>query len=93
MGVLLGELLKTDSSTESLTKKLEDNEQKARATAEAQRLFETSLYGAADASAKLNEKLKTQNQTQIQLLQSTLALAEARRQRRSRSAMAPTTSL
>ena len=80
VGVLLGELLKTDSSTESLTKKLEDNEQKARATAEAQRLFETSLYGAADASAKLNEKLKTQNQTQIQLLQSTLALAEARRQ-------------
>ncbi|WP_367347586.1 phage tail length tape measure family protein [Sphingobium yanoikuyae] len=80
IGVVASKALEGGDSIESLTKKLEANAEKARATAQAQAIFETSLYGAADASAKLNKELKEQNQTQLQLARSTLALAEARRQ-------------
>lgn len=72
--------LKSGTSIEAMTKELEKNAEKARMGAAAQQAFESTLYGAADASTKLNQKLREQNQTQIQLAQSTLALAEARRQ-------------
>lgn len=80
VGVLVGELLNSGEAADSLTKKLEDNAIKGRASADAQRIFETSLYGAADASAKLNSQLTRQNQTQLQVAQSALAAAEALRQ-------------
>lgn len=80
VGVLVGQLIEADNRTDGLSKKLEDNAVKARASAEAQRIFETTLYGAADASAKLSGQLAKQNQTQLQVAQSALAAAEALRQ-------------
>lgn len=80
VGVLVGELIKAGDSTDSLTGKLEANSLQGRATAEAQRVFETSLYGAADGAAKLNAQLSKQNQTLVQTANLALAAAERLRQ-------------
>lgn len=80
IGVLAGKVLEGGDTVEGLTAKLEANAAKARMAADAQKIFETSLYGAADASAKLSKQLAQQNQTQLQVAQSALAAAQAIRQ-------------
>lgn len=80
IGVLAGKALEGGDTVAGLTAKLEANAAKARLAADAQKIFETSLYGAADASAKLSKQLAQQNQTQLQVAQSALAAAQAIRQ-------------
>lgn len=72
--------LKTGESLDDLVKKLSDEATKSRLAADAQAIFERSLYGAADASASLNKRLQEQNRSQIQVAQSALAAAVALRQ-------------
>ncbi|MBB4616903.1 phage tail length tape measure family protein [Sphingomonas abaci] len=80
LGILLGKALEGGETIESLTAKLADTAQSSRMAEQAEVIFARSLEGAADASAKLNEKLKEQNQTQLQVAQSALAAAAALRQ-------------
>jgi hypothetical protein len=74
-GVLFGKLLDGGMTVEDLTKKLEENAEKTRLTAEAQQAFEMTAEGAADAVRKLNEEMTKQLQTQDQLLASALRAA------------------
>ncbi len=80
LAVLIPKLLETSEKTEDLVKKLQDQATKARLAADAQAIFEKSLYGAADASAKLSKQLADQNRSQLQVAQSALAAATAVRQ-------------
>ncbi|MDF0543331.1 phage tail length tape measure family protein [Sphingobium sp. H39-3-25] len=80
VGVLAGKALEAGVSVDSLREKLEANAEKARMAETAQKQFESSLYGAAKASAELNQRLAIQNKTQLQVAQSALAAAEATRQ-------------
>lgn len=80
LGIVIQKALESGETVESMTKKLEENAAKAKMGAAAQTIFEQSLYGAADASEKLNKRLQEQNRTQLQTAQSALALAEATRQ-------------
>lgn len=80
LGVLLDKVIQTGGSVEDLVEKLEQNEVKARLNAQAQAIFEKSLYGAAAASAEMSKRLREQNQSQIQVAQSALAAAQAVRQ-------------
>lgn len=80
LGVLLEKVIQTGGSVENLVEKLEQNEVKARLNAQAQAIFEKSLYGAAAASAEMSKRLREQNQSQIQVAQSALAAAQAVRQ-------------
>lgn len=80
LAVLIPKLLEAGETTEDLVKKLQDQATKARLAADAQAIFEKSLYGAADASAKLSKQLADQNRSQLQVAQSALAAATAVRQ-------------
>lgn len=80
LGVLLEGVMKTGDSVDDLVRKLEASDQKARINAQAQAIFERSLYGAAAASAEMSKRLREQNQSQIQVAQSALAAAQALRQ-------------
>lgn len=80
LAVLIPKLLEAGESTDDLVKKLQDQATKARLAADAQAIFEKSLYGAADASAKLSKQLAEQNRSQLQVAQSALAAATAVRQ-------------
>ncbi len=80
LGVLLDKVLETGGSVEDLVEKLEQNEVKTRLNAQAQAIFEKSLYGAAAASAEMSKRLREQNKSQIEVAQSALAAAQAQRQ-------------
>jgi len=80
IAVLAEKALKGGDTIESLTAKLQDNAVKAQLTAQAQAIFERSLFGSAQASAELNKRLQEQNRSQIQVAQSALAAAVALRQ-------------
>lgn len=69
-------LLESGNKLDDMVRDLEENAENSRIASEAQKIFETSLYGAADAAAKLNEKLKTQNQSQLDAARSALVLAQ-----------------
>lgn len=80
LGVFVGKALEGGDSIEGLTKKLEENSNKARMGEAAQAIFAKSLEGTADASAKLVKQLAEQNRSQLQVAQSALAAATALRQ-------------
>ena len=81
LGVLLSKVIETGGSVDDLVKKLKENDEKARLAAQAQRIFENSLYGAMEASKGLTKQLREQNQSQVQAARSALILAEAERQK------------
>ncbi|MEG3086184.1 phage tail length tape measure family protein [Sphingomonas sp. PB4P5] len=79
-GVLFGKLLEGGMTVETLTKKLEENAEKTRLTAQAEDAFRLTAEGAADAVRKLNEEMTKQLKTQDQLLAGALRAAQAYRQ-------------
>lgn len=80
LAVFAEKAFKAGDSVDDLVKKLQTNADKAQTAAQAQDIFSRSLDGAADSSAKLNDRLIAQNKSQIQVAQSALAAAEAQRQ-------------
>ena len=80
LGVLVGKSLEAGDSIDDLVDKLQKAADKTRLTAEAQRIFEASAAGAAEAVDKLNESLTKENTTQERSIVLTLAKARAYRE-------------
>lgn len=80
LGVLVGKSLEAGDSLDDLVEKLQKGAEKTRLTADAQRIFEASATGAAQAVDKLNESLNKENTTQERSISLTLAKARAYRE-------------
>ena len=57
LGLLLEQVMRTGEGVDALVRKLQEAAEKTRLTAEAQRIFETTAEGAADAVDKMNDSL------------------------------------
>lgn len=80
LGILVGKALEAGDSLESLVEQLQASAEKTRLTAEAQRIFEGTADGAADAIDKMNEALGKANITQEQAIRLDLARARSLRE-------------
>lgn len=80
LGLLLEQVMRTGEGVDALVRKLQEVAEKTRLTAEAQRIFETTAEGAADAVDKMNDSLGKANITQEQAIRLDLARARSLRE-------------